>query len=323
MKKFTYEQFEKNERRGRIIEAVILILALLMTTIIGIKEYIEFKDKVCEVEAVVIDSLNYKSTLTKLSHYNSKIKLQWVKDNVIYQGDLLVSGTVLVGEKRNITVLIDEPSQIRFASLSGVIGMIIFTSLIIFVLVFIFNINKFYKRFIVKSQKKNDLYVDVGEKLELDRKNKARKKLFFTSLLILFIIGSSFTVYDDCKTLIIEKSRRDIRVECLVLKLDKFEDETTIIGKWEIDGQVYKKELTVDNGEYEVGKRYSVLVKEDTIESRKIEGIANVSTVILLLICDIVAIIILIFILLDKKRPGFIDDIIYKFVVYLYSKRKV
>lgn len=299
-----------------IIKMIAIMAAILFAVISLTMDYVKNKDLVMEVEATVIDSVNYSEESNgklKYIHYKSTMICEWEVNGEKYNQKFEDNGTYLKGDKITIEVFKDNPGMAKNLSLSNVIGAIIFFFIAGFIFFVMLNSKKLNRKLdLIEEQKYNrqdQLYIDIGEEKIVIR--KIRKRIFLLELtlaIIIFAIGIWVTkngildcYYDD--------NREGINVECLVIKADNYtvadREYSDIQGQWEIDGQVYKKVITNLTGEYLDGKTYNIEVEKDTEESMKIKSKPKMLHIIesfLLSIGSIVAAII--FIKKWKKDEG-------------------
>lgn len=294
--------FENHDKYNNIIKAIIFITILTVMATINVKDYMEYRDRVIKVKATVVDSLNYVNSIKGSESYNSRAVLAWEKDGKSYSGNVLLSGTVLTLETLDITVLKEDPSVIKNISFSNVLGSVLFTVFILVAILIAFNIERIYKRIVKVHRKENNLYKDIGEENLCEGKEKGRKKWFLILVSLGFLLAFSGVFLDVYKDYKIERGRKEVYVNLLVLKVFDLEDETIVIGSWERDGQVYKKELHDLSRDFKEGESYTIKVLEDTKESRGLSTVPRVKSMIIFLSGILVSFISLFYGLFNKRE---------------------
>ena len=291
-----------------IIKMIVIMGAILFAVISFTMDYVKNKDLVMDVEATIIDSVNYSEESNdkfKYINYKSTMICEWEVNGEKYNQKFEDDGTYLKGNKITIKVLKDDPGTAKNLSLSNVIGSVIFFSIAGFIFFVLFNSKELNKKLALMEEQKynneNQLFIDIGKEKIVIR--KIRKRIFLLELalaIIIFAIGSWVTK-NGILDYYYDNNRESINVECLVMKADNYtvvdREYSDIQGQWEIDGQVYKKVITSLTGEYLEGKTYNMKVEKDTEESMKIRSKPKMLHIIesfLLSIGSIVAVIIFI-----------------------------
>ena len=299
---------EKIYSKLTIVKMIAIMIAILFAVISFTMDYFKNKDLVMEVEATVIDSVNYSEESNgkfKYINYKSTMICEWEVNGQKYNEKFEDNGTYLRGDKITIEVFKDDPGTTKNLSLSNVIGSIIFFSIAGFIFFVIFNNKKLNKKLaLIKEQKynrENKLYIDIGEEKIVIRKIRKRIYLLKSTLAIIIFVIGIWVTKNGILDYYYDNNRESINVECLVIKADNYtiadREYSDIQGQWEINGQVYNKVITSLTGEYLEGKTYNMEVEKDTEESMKIRSkpkMSNIIEFILLSIGSIVAVIIFI-----------------------------
>lgn len=319
MKEKFSKYFYDHDKYMELIKAIVFIGILIFMAVVNVKSYLQYKDKVTKVSAKVVDSLNYVNDIKGIKSYNSRMVIKWEKDGKEYSDSILISRTVLIGESIDITVLKEDPSVIKAASFSNAIGTILFTIFILGATVLAFNIEKVYKKIVIKEKKKNELYTDVFEDELFEKKRSIRKRRFLIIISLFFLliaVWQAVSEYNDYK---IFREREYVEVECLVLKSVYDENKTTIIGEWEYDGQLYKRQIDDLEGKFEEGKTYNIKVFLDTEESRKLGQVPRTKNIIGYSFMAIVAFIVFLYAFF-RVRTNFVSKLIELILFNKYRK---
>jgi cell division protein FtsB len=284
------------------------MVALLFVAISLMMDYVKNKDLVMEVEATVIDSVNYleeSNDKFEITNYQSTITCEWEVDGKKYNDKFTDSGTYLKGNKVTIDVFKDDPSIVKNISISNVIGSIIILIVAGFIFYVLFSVKKYNEKLALieeqKYKKQDQQYIDLAEEKNKIRKIGKRIFLLKLALAIIIFIIAAWVTKNGVINYYYDNNRKSINVECLVKEADNYtvadKEYSDIQGQWEIDGQVYKKVLTNLPGKYLEGKTYNIQVEKDTEETMKISSKPKLSFIVessLLSIGSIVVIIILI-----------------------------
>ena len=291
-----------------VIKMCVIMVALLFVAISLMMDYVQNKDLVMEVEAKVIDSVNYleeSNDKVEFTNYQSTITCEWEVDGKKYNDKFTDSGTYLKGNKVTIDVFKDDPSIVKNISISNVIGSIIILIVAGFIFYVLFSVKKYNAKLALineeKYNKQDKYYIDLAE--EKNKIIKIGKRIFLLKLalaIIVFIIVA-WSATDGIINYYYDNNRKSINVECLVIKADNYtvagKEYSDIQGQWEIDGQVYKKVITNLSGKYFEGKTYNIQVEKDTEQTMKLRSKPKMSHIVeasLVCIGSIVVIIILI-----------------------------
>lgn len=273
----------KIESKINLIKIVFCFGLFFIFTLIETIDYFEYKGKVMEVQATVVDSVNYteksKAPKSKDIYYKSLMNCHWCVEGKDYEQQIIKSGTYLQGDELTIYVLKDNPAIVKDISKSLVIGLWIFDIficlLVIASYVWDYMVEKLDSIKALKNSKEKPLYIDVVKEKKKESSLKRKRFALEITIAVIFFIGGIIVLISSGLSYYYDNSRDSIEVECRVVKADNYlinsREYAGIVGQWEIDGQVYKKVLPALDGKYLEGEVFTTKVLEDTPNSKGID----------------------------------------------------
>lgn len=275
-----------DKEKVSILDKGRIIIGIIATLILGGLALTSFFSKLGnteQVEASVIQSINYKRTAPKSKkiEYKSLITLKFKLNNKEYKIQKNENGTIYKGDTMKINIDKNNPTTLKGSSPYIDLICSLFFFLISFSLIVssekVKNIIKkaFYKR---KNKYQNeDLYIDIVHEKKTD---KAWNNIVFflgESFLIICIIGISIYTAKECVDYLRYTKKQEVSRQVVVKNIDNI-----IVGSWKENNIEHLDYICMakDNDIYCEGDKVKLLVEKNTEQSRKISTIPKISSII-------------------------------------------